>query len=670
MAHIAVLTDVLVVLGGALLGAAAVRLLRAPAAVGYLLAGVAVGPAGLGWIEHAELTEFAEISLVLLLFSVGLELTPEPLLRMGHRLFTSTGVQLASTAGLAAVAAHSLLDQSWKASAVFGVAVAISSTAIVLRQLSEQREIDTPVGAVTAGVLLLQDIFALLLVAVLPLIGERSANSADGQAAGAAVALLLMVLAVMVSRWFLPKLIQRTFRRVGSEFSTLFAVVMAAAGAWGAGTLGLSPALGAFVAGLALGFTDVKHQLFAEIASFQGVFQALFFATIGMMLDVPFVYDHALPIGAATLAVIVLKFVLAAGAVAASGWPARLCLHVGLGLCTISEFSYALAMTAQAAGILDPLAFNVLTALMIGSMLIGAALVPQAGGWSGAGARIIYRLFRRDARRPDEPQAESSAGHVIIVGYGLNGRNLAMALRSSAIPYFVVDINRALTKQAEGDGGHAIVGDAARDVILERAGLAHARALVICIAETQATRSMVMLARKLRPDLFILARTRFVNEVDLLYRLGASRVIPEEFETSIEVFSHVLKEFGVPDNIIDAQVTMARAGGYAMLRGRSADRAVRADIVRWLEESATQTHLIEPGSAADGHTLRELDLRAATGATVIALVRNGQAATGPAAEAALRAGDVLVLVGTHAALDAARTMLKPAPAVDRDPQIA
>lgn len=669
MAHIAVLTDMLIVLGGALLGAAVVRLLRAPAAVGYLLAGVAVGPAGLGWIEHAELTEFAEISLVLLLFSVGLELTPEPLLRMGHRLFTATGLQLASTTGLAAVAAHSLLGQSWKASIVFGAAVAICSTAIVLRQLSEQREIDTPVGSVTAGVLLLQDVFALLLVAVLPLIGAREAESTGRHGFGAAVALLLMVLAVMVSRWVLPRLIKRTFRRVGSEFSTLFAVVMAAAGAWGAGTLGLSPALGAFVAGLALGFTDVKHQLFAEIASFQGVFQALFFASIGMMLDVPFVFDFALPIGAAIFAVIAAKFLLAAGSVAAVGWPARLCLQVGLGLCTISEFSYAVAMAAQATGILDSFAFNVLTALMIGSMLVGAGLVPQAGRLSGVGARLIYRLSRKSAPA-EEARSESSAGHVIIVGYGLNGRNLAMALRASAIPYVVIDLNRALIKQAVDDGGRVIVGDAARDVILERAGLIHARALVICIAETQATRSMVMLARKLRPDLFILARTRFVNEVDLLYRLGASRVIPEEFETSIEVFSHVLKEFGVPDNIIDAQITMVRAGGYAMLRGRPADRAARADIVRWLEESATQTHLIEPGSAADGHTLRELDLRAATGASVIAMVRNGQAATGPAAEAPLRAGDVLVLVGTHAALDAARTLLKPPPSIDPPPQIA
>jgi CPA2 family monovalent cation:H+ antiporter-2 len=268
--------------------------------------------------------------------------------------------------------------------------------------------------------------------------------------------------------------------------------------------------------------------------------------------------------------------------------------------------------------------------------------------------------------RPGQPEKDSAeekgqatllSGHVVIVGYGLNGENLARALSATRIPYCVIEFNRRLARRAIESGGSVVVGDATRPHILEHAGVARARALVVCIDDRQATRRIVAQARRLRTEMFILARTRYVAEVDALYRLGADRVIPEEFETSVEVFSHVLREFGVPDNVIGRQIDHVRAGGYAMLRGIAGYIPARAEWSKVLGEAATRTLLIEPGSPAIGRSIKEIDFRARTGATILAVVRDGQALANPSAEMQLAEQDVLVLVGSSESLKLAESEL-------------
>ena len=232
-------------------------------------------------------------------------------------------------------------------------------------------------------------------------------------------------------------------------------------------------------------------------------------------------------------------------------------------------------------------------------------------------------------------------------------------LQATKIKYSVIEMNRSLAAAARREGASVLLGDAAQHSILLHAGLETAKALVIAIDDQQATRLIVAQAHAARPTLFILARTRFVTEVDELYKLGASGVIPEEFETSIEIFAHVLKEFHIPDNVIEAQIAMVRAGRYGMLRGMPTTAAQRMELIHMLEASATQTFLLPAGSPASGRTLRETDLRAKSGVTIIALVRNGEAMTNPAPDSTLQTGDVLVLVGVHKQLDAAKMLLAP-----------
>ncbi len=290
-------------------------------------------------------------------------------------------------------------------------------------------------------------------------------------------------------------------------------------------------------------------------------------------------------------------------------------------------------------------------------MLVGALLMPG----SERIADGVTRLLRPDEMKASAANGEEGAltSHVIIVGYGVNGQNLARVLRSTGIPYFVVEMNRRNAHTAREEGARVIVGDAARLSILSAAGLPTARALVISIAEQWATRRITAQAHAAQPDLYILARTRFVTELEVLYRLGARRVIPEEFETSVEIFAHVLKEFAIPDNVVEQQVSMIRAGRYGMLRGRPSDRTLRTEWMRILEAAVTQTYMILAGSKACGQTIRELDLRARTGVTIAALTRQGRPTTNPAADFRLREGDVLVLVGSHKQLDTAKAFLDP-----------
>lgn len=660
------LTQTVLLFGAAIVVAWLFRVLRAPAVIGFLVAGVTIGPTGLGLITSDAVGQFAELGLILLLFTVGLELSPTPLVRSGRRLLIAAILQITATTLIAAGAIRVGSNIPTIAGLVLGVAVALSSTAIVLNQLSERRQTESTGGTIITGVLLLQDVFVILLMLFLPLFGKAAGGTGfqpvkfDGHVAmRGLLSVAALASVVVIAKFALPIALRLVVRWGGRELITLFAVVMASAGAWLAARAGWSPALGACIAGLLLSQTHLSHQLFAEIVPFRDVFNALFFMSMGMLVDLPAVADHLPLIAVAIVVTLILKCLIAGGAVMVAGWPLRLGLYVGLGLCTVSEFGYVMAREADRLGILPQGVMAHLVAYTVGTMMLGAMIFPAAD-WL---ADQISRLWKPRQILPASDSDRSSGSssleqHVMIIGYGLNGQNLAKVLRATKVPYCVIEMNHSLAALAREQGDRVLIGDAARMAILEHAGIATARALVIAINDQQATRRIVVQARAARPDLYILARTRYTTELDVLHALGAQEVIPEEFETSIEIFSHVLKHLGIPDNIIEAQVTIIRSGRYGMLRGRPA--AVRpADLIGMLEATATQTFLLESGSPACGRTIRDIDLRAKCGATIIAVVRSGKPMTNPGADFRFESNDVLVLVGGHKQLDEAKALLSP-----------
>ncbi len=649
------LSDIVVVFGTALVAAWLMRRLRLPGILGFLLAGMLIGPSGLGLIRQEQVSSYAELGLVLLLFTVGLELSPAPLARMGYRLLLAAALQVVLTALVAGLAVALPAPVGWLGTALVGVAVSLSSTAIMVNHFGERGEEDTPAAAITTVISLLQDISAILLLVFLPLL-QRDPDATWPEAVGsAAVKLAALAGATLVARWAMPWLVERVFRHGVQELMTLFAIVVACVGAWLAGLAGWSWALGSFVGGLLLSQTELRYQLRAEATPFRDVFNALFFVSIGMLVDLAVFRQRVGAIVVLVLVTVFVKAFLAAGAVRVAGWPTRMALSAGLALATMSEFSYVLGTQGVVRGLLSPEMLTVLVMWMVGTMLAGAIFLPVGDTLSTWAATRAEGLTKRP---PDESVAASSlSNHVIIVGFGINGRNLAQALRAVRIPYVVIEMNPDTARGDKVAGQTVLVGDATRMALLVRAGLRTARALVVAIAEPRATRRIVAQAHAARPDLYILARTRYVADIELLYRLGARQVIPEEFETSIEIFAHVLKEFGVPDNVIEQQVTIVRAGHYGMLRGRPTDSAIRAEWLAMLEAAVTQTYLVQEGSPAVGRSLRELDLRARTGVTVVAVTRKGRPLASPPADFVLAVGDVLVLVGTHKGLDEARREL-------------
>ncbi len=657
MTHPAFLADIVIILAATLIVARLFLILRAPSIIGFILAGIAIGPHAGNLILQEDVGQLAEFGLILLLFIIGLELSPKPLLRMGRNLLAASAFQIVTTAVVASSAVLFFTKMSTAPILIVGVAVALSSTAIVLKQLSDLGATDTLRGMIVTGILLIQDVLVIVLMLFLPFFAVDPGGDWKVSAQRALLGLAGIAAITAISRILLPIFLKYVVRPGGKEFVTLFAVLMAFGGAWVAGAAGWSLPLGACIAGLLLAGTDLRHQLAAEILPFRDVFNALFFVSLGMLFDPAVALAYALPLSAAIVATVVIKVSLCAIGVVAARWPLIISLQVGLGLCTVSEFGYVLVNESDKLGLVPSDLLDVFIVYALGTMMTGAMLIPV----SQPIAALFTRFIRPDAQQlpVDNADRHSKKSDVVIVGYGINGKNLVRVLQSTKISHVVIEMNPSLAHDAQQEEAEVICGDGSRQSVLQLAGLATARALVVAINDPQATRRVVSQARSLRPDLYILARTHFDADIDELYALGAERVVSEDFETSIEIAAQVLKKMDVPDNVVTGQIAALRAGRYGILRAAPADDEMLDELAKFLQTTATRTHYLEKKSSACGKTIADVDLRAQSGVTIIAVVRNGKPTANPPADFQLDPGDVLVLVGSHKQLDDAERLLAP-----------
>ena len=651
------LRAIVVILSASLIIAWLFRKIRIPSVIGFMIAGIAIGPSGWELVREDQVFNLAQLGLVLLLFTVGLELSPEPLMRAGWRLILVAGIQVFGTLFFVFIVLHLFSPLGVFANVLIALAVASSSTAISLKLLSDRAETASTVGVLVAGMQLLQDITIIVIMLAVSMFfaGGNAETSLAGmgmQLAG----LALTIAVVFVARRVLPRILDEVTHYGGRELLTLFAVLMACGGAWVVTLLGWSPALGACIAGLLLADADHRHQLVAEITPFRDVFNALFFATLGMMVDLNEALARLPFLALIIVGTMFMKTVIAGGGVVFAGWPIRIAIQVGIIMSMLSEFSYVLVLQAHTAGLIEASTLGLMISYAVGTMMAGALLFP---------ATRPIATFLSDKVNGSAPDFEeristdaSLQSHVIIIGYGPTGANLARMLKATHVPHCVVEMNRANVAAARRAEVPVVVGDATRMSILKHAGIDNARVLVVAVNDKHATERIVAQVAARRPELYILARSDFVNEIDRLRQLGAKLVIPQDFETSIEIGAHVLRQFGIPDNIVEAQIASVRAGGYAMLRGKATDRAATAELIKVLQRTATQTFYIGKESAACGKTIAETDLRARTGCMIIAVVRAQKPTTNPSPDFRLAANDVLVLVGAHQQIEAAKKILE------------
>jgi CPA2 family monovalent cation:H+ antiporter-2 len=637
--------------------------LKLPLLVGLMLTGIAIGPSGFGLIKEIEAVEMlAEIGVMLLLFTIGLEFSLRRLAEMKRLVLLGGGLQvlitISATAGVAVFFGRSINQAIF-----FGFLVALSSTAIVLKSYVERNEVDSPHGRAGIGILLFQDISIVFMLLAVPLLGGEDIVSFTSIVLSLGSSLLALAVLVLAAWFLLPKFLKQVAHLRSPEAFLLTVVLLCLGMSWVTSHFGLSLALGAFIAGMVLADSDYSHQVTSEVLPFRDVFNSLFFVSIGMLLSISALASNIGSVLLLVVALIVAKALIIWTIVRVLGYPQRIATMTGLGLAQIGEFSFVLAKAGQGSSLLPETDYQTFLAASIISMIATPFLISSA-------PRVGYfvQSIFKDGSAADVENTEddihltSSGGlqqHVIIVGYGLNGRNVARVLRAVGVPYVILELNADEVRRAKAKGEKINFGDATRREVLLHAGVEHAWALVLAMSDAAAARRTVDLARRLNDKLHIIVRTRYVAEITELFQLGANEVIPEEFETSIEIFSRVLNRYGTSRKVIEQQIARIREQGYEMLRSAASPAVPMNAPMIDLNGASTETVVLDDRSPVVGLNLGELDLRGKSGATVIAVVSDGNTIISPGAKHRLREGDTIVLLGEPEKLSGALSILQP-----------
>ena len=581
MPHLDLLQDLVVLFASGAVGVLLFQRARLPPLLGYLLTGVVIGPSGLGLIAAAsQVQALAEVGVILLLFTIGLQFSLDDLARLRRTVLLGGAVQVAATILLTAVIVR-LLGASWSWAIFLGMLVSLSSSTLILRLFSDRGELDSLPARATIGVALFQDFSIVPMVLAVPLL---TGGGSPARVAGTMlVALAIVAGTLLAARKVVPPLLERVVATRQREAFLLVVIVLCLGAAWAAASVGLSLALGAFVAGLVISESEYSYQALGEILPLREIFISLFFVSVGMLLDLRVVAARPASLAAALAVVVVLKAAVATGAVLLVGHALRTALLAGVALAQIGEFSFVLAAEGARAGLLDAAWTQLFLATTVGSMMVMPLLLAAVPRLADALERRVPTALRHEARRSGltgpagDAADEVPSGHVIIVGYGMNGRTLARVLAQNEIPFVVVEVNPEVVRAERARGRHVFYGDATRPEVLRPAGIATARALVVAISDAAATRCVVSVARPANPRLHIVVRTRYVSEIAELDALGADDVVAEEFETSIEIFSRVLLKYAVSRADVEHSASEVRKDAYEVLRLTAASRLRAGD---------------------------------------------------------------------------------------------
>ncbi len=638
--------------------------LKIPSIVGLLAIGVAAGPRSMGLLsDTSEVEILSEIGIILLLFTIGLEFSLQKLLTIRKSVLLGGALQVFATTG--AVFSIALLFGAAPETALFyGFVVSLSSTAIVLKLLQENAAIDSPSGRTSLAILIFQDIIVVPFMLIVPLLA--GATSAGG---GSALMLafksaVIIALTYTGSKWIVPALMLLITRTRSRELFLISIFAVCFGVAWTTYLMGLSLSLGAFLAGLIISGTEYSHEAIGNIVPFRDIFTSIFFMSIGMLLDVRFLWDHLPVILALTLAVLAGKTLIVSLSALPLGLPAAVCVMTGLVLSQIGEFSFILLKAGRAAGLADDSTYQAALAAIILTMVASPFLINFSINAAGIARRLPFpefikkRLYRA-LGNAEEDDKNATTDHLVIVGFGVNGRNVARSAKLAGIPYRIIEMNPDTVRNERNAGEPILYGDASHEEILDYAGIRRARIIVLTIPDPAAVKRTTVVSKRLNPDVYVIARTRFIQEVTPLYRLGADEVIPEEYETSIEIFTRVLKKYLVPENDIERFTEDVRSDGYMMFRKPSAGGSLSiSDVVSRFRELDFATYRVERGSPADGKTLAELDMRRRYGASAAAIYRGKREIYNPDGREKIQEGDILLLLGNPRAIGGTIAVLK------------
>jgi CPA2 family monovalent cation:H+ antiporter-2 len=652
--EIGFLTEVVIIFGITVLVLYICNRFRIPTVVGFLLSGVLAGPSGLGLVTVNESVKtLSEIGVVMLLFTIGIEFSLNNLVQIRRYVLFGGAMQVFLTLGVTAAACMGL-GLSPSQGVFMGFLISLSSTAIVLKVFQQGDGINTPHARTSLAILIFQDMIVVPMMLLIPMLA-----GGEGDIGKELLFLLLKGLGIIGltyvgAQYIMPKVLFQVARMRSPEIFLISIILICFAVAWLTSSIGLSLSLGAFLAGLIISRSEYSHQALSAVMPFRDLFTSLFFISIGMLLDVNIIHQHPFLILFITIGVLIVKTLLGAVSTFVLGFPLRTVLLVGFALSQVGEFSFVLAGVAatQYPTLLNHFYYQVFLAVSILSMAISPFLIPFSHIVSDAIIKLkppawLVEGWLRGSYTIPKPGdfLEDLNDHIIIVGFGVGGRNVALAAKTAGIQYVVVEMNPDTVRKKRRQGVPIIYGDAMQEGILENVQISKARVLVVAIPDPIASRAIVRQAKRINPTLFLIVRTHYMHEMRPLFKLGADEVVPEEFETSIEIFTMVLMKYLVPKDKIDEFITQVRADGYHMFRSKAPTMLGIADLQNYVSGMDISNFIVPPNSPLVNITLADANIRQVFQVSLLALIRAGEATANPSSDTKFMAGDRIIIFG-------------------------
>ncbi len=621
--------------------------LKIPGIVGFFIAGAIAGPYSLALVKSVhEVEVLAETGVILLLFTIGIEFSIAHLVQFKKPALMGGSLQVIFTI-LSTFLILKLFGYRTGDAIFAGFLVSLSSTAIVLKIIQGRGEMDSPYGRVSLAILIFQDIIIVPMMLFTPLLGGNSITSDTSILLIIVKIIAIIAIVITGAKWIVPYLLYKVTRTRSKELFILTVVLICFGEAWITYSAGLSLALGAFLAGIVISESGYGHQTMASILPLKDLFMSFFFISIGMLLNIRFLYENFWIILLVTVIVILVKSFVAGFSTLLLVYPFRTVILAGLALSQIGEFSFILSKTGIKFALLSDYAYQIFISVSILTMALTSFIIMLAKPLSHMALNVPVRMktaFLSEEEGEEPDKKDKMENHVIIIGFGVNGRNLACACKRTGIPYVIIELNPDTVKKERKKGEPIFYGDAAYETVLQHFNIEKARIVAIGINDPPSTLRITESVRRLNRSIYIIVRTRFVLDMDSLYKLGADEVIAEEFETSIEIFTRVLKKYFIPSNEIEEIISRCRSDRYKMFRTPDTGSTIQ-DLT---SIPAIEITTVRIGKVADitDKSLVEIDLRKKYEITLLAIQRDSQIIENPDGNTVLKENDLLVLLGT------------------------
>ncbi|HMS09734.1 MAG TPA: cation:proton antiporter, partial [Pyrinomonadaceae bacterium] len=641
---------VALIVAGAAIAYVCFRLRLVPI-VGFLIAGVFIGPNALGLVQDRELVDAtAEIGVILLLFTIGIEFSLEKLARIQKLIFGGGSLQVGLTIAAVGVVLYAF-GVSLQAAIFTGMLVALSSTAIVLKLLADKGETNSEPGQVALGLLIFQDLAIVVMVLLVPVLagGSEGGLGQIATALGTAIGIILLVL--VVARRVMPKILESVALTCSPELFLLTVIAICFGTAYLTSLAGVSLSLGAFLAGLMVSESRFSQHALSETLPLQILFSATFFISVGMLLDVSFLVQNLPLVAGVIVAVLVIKAATTWISVKALGYTTPIAAASALTLAQIGEFSFVLERAGREVGLFPAGAESgsqAFIAATVGLMVV-TPLLMRLG--EKAGAKAASKIDRLPiSAESEEHQTEHALDledHLIVAGYGQAARSLIRVVAGSGIPYVITTLSPTGANEAESEGLPVVRGDASRPFLLRHVGIDKAKIVVIADDDPATAHKIISVARQLNPTLRIVVRTRYSADAEHLLEAGADEVVSEEFESIVQLFGEVLREYRVEAAEIDRFEDLARRDGYAALMAETV-RMTNSEFACETGEGCfdSRTVTVREGSAVEGLAVAEAELEGSSGLRLTKVTRGSESFEEPDADFVLQAGDELLLEGS------------------------